>query len=194
MSQLQSLRQGKSCLPVGVAEVRVAAAHGKAVGFSNGRAGANFDRDVQVVDHVANQQLLLIVLLPEEGDVRQDHVEQLQDNRSDASEMAGAVSAFQRCRAPGNFYERGVFRRVDGVGVRVENQIDSRIPAFSQVVFERPRIFRQVFVWSKLSRVHENRNNDEIGLLSGCFDQRDVSIVQRAHCWHAADFFSGSAG
>ena len=128
-------------MPVRVAEVCVAAAHREAVGFSDGRAGADFDGNVQVVDHVSNQQLLLVVLLPEEGDVRKDHVKQLQDDRRDAAEMARSMRAFERRRAPGDFDERSVGCRVDGVSIRVKDEVDSCGFAFSQVVFEWSRIF-----------------------------------------------------
>ena len=59
--------------------------------------------------------------------------------------------------------------------------VDAEIFERFAVSVERARIFFEIFGWSKLFRVHENRNDDRRALLLRCAHQRKMAFMQRAH-------------
>ena len=89
--------RGRPSALLGV-EVAVPAAHRQAVGLADRGDGPDVDRDVQVGDHPADHQELLIVLGPEEGEIRPDDPEQLQDDRRHPPEMPRPARPLQAPR------------------------------------------------------------------------------------------------
>ena len=77
-------------------EIAVAAAQRKAVWLPHRLAGDDFEGEVQVPGHPADDLKLLIILQPEVRAVRQSHVEQLGDDRSHPPEVSGTGGARMR--------------------------------------------------------------------------------------------------
>jgi hypothetical protein len=80
--------------------------------------------------------------------------------------------------------------RIDFVGCWGKDNICAGFFAACRVGIERSRIFVDIFGWAELCRINENAYDDEIGLLFGGFDKREMSIVQSAHRRYKADCFA----
>ena len=72
----------------------------QAVRIADGRHRADLDLEIEIADEPPDHGDLLRVLLPEVGALRADDVEELQANRRDAAEVAGAVVALEPARDP----------------------------------------------------------------------------------------------
>ena len=128
-------------LPLLGPQITVAAAHGQPVGLADGGLGHDLDGDVQVLDHPADEELLLIILLAEDREVGADDLEEGQDHGRDAPEMARPDRPLEHVREPGHLDERGgaAARVNDLLGGR-EDQVGPRPGAFLEVVAEGPGV------------------------------------------------------
>ncbi len=88
--------------PLRFAQVLVARTHGKTVRLAHGRCRDNPDRQAEVGRHVTNDKLLLVVLLPEHGDVRLDERKQACHDRRNAVEMPRPGRTAEILRQPGH--------------------------------------------------------------------------------------------
>jgi hypothetical protein len=61
------------------------------------------------------------------------------------------------------------------------------------VGFKGSRVLLEVLAGTKLQRVDKNRNNNEVGILSGLTNQRKVALVKRPHGWHKGNLEAGAA-
>ena len=86
-------------------QIAIAAAHRQSVRLANRRAGVNLDGQVQVFDHPADQELLLVVLLTEAGQIGPDDLEELENDGRHAPEMARPAGPFENVAKIGNFDE-----------------------------------------------------------------------------------------
>ena len=68
----------------------VAGRHREAVIFADGWMGDNFDAQIEIPDHAADDGELLKILFPEDRGIAAAQVEKLEDNRADAVEVARA--------------------------------------------------------------------------------------------------------
>ena len=63
-------------------------------------------RHVEVFDHASDQELLLVVFLTEDREVRADQLEQLENDRGDATKVARPARALEDVGKTGYFDER----------------------------------------------------------------------------------------
>ncbi len=71
-------------------ELAVAGGEGQTIGFTNGGVADDFDGDIEIADHAANEGKLLEVLVSEDGEVGLEDVEELEDDGENAIEVARA--------------------------------------------------------------------------------------------------------
>ena len=137
---------------------------------------------------------LLGVLLAEVGDVGSDHAQQLGHDRADPRKCAAPrTSPSKRSVTPRTSTEvanpAGYTSSADGANsksapARSASARSSRLAA---------GIALQVGALVELGRVDEQRDDDDVALLAGAFDQRQMTLVQRAHRRHEADRAPGAA-
>ena len=152
----------------------------------------DLDRLTESLDHPADEEQLLRVLLPEVGRGGTDHVEQAVDRREHAGEVArprGSLphvpdrTRVRRRQLDALRIELPFGRRPHQVGPQGLGQRD--IPRLV------PGVARQVLARRELPRVHEDRHDDHAPLGPGAADQRRVAVMQRSHRRHEADVGAG---
>src|SRR5712671_4512858 len=96
-------------------------------------------------------------------------------------------------RDPRDLHEGDLRRGIHVAGFGSEYQIHSFLRTQRRVILERPRITLIVFRGSKLKRVHEYTDNNEIAFRASALDQACVSGMQGAHRGHEADALAVAA-
>ncbi len=98
--------------------------------------------------------------------------------RDSALQAVGHAEHLDGGREPGG---------VDLLDRRGEEHIDAGLGGEAGVVLLPSRIFFQVCAFGELRRVDEQRDDDQIALLAGPLDERQMAGVQRAHRRHQPD-------
>src|SRR5258706_3847052 len=86
------------------------------------------------------------------------------------------------------------FGGVNFRGFGQKQSIDAGRGKLFAICFDASRIFREVFLWTKLFWIHEYRCNYRRAVLLRALHQRGVPDVQCAHGWHKADDAAFGAG
>ena len=89
--------------------------------------------------------------------------------------------------SPGHLDGGGEALGVHGARGRRVDHVDAGGGALRDVVVERPRIALEVVAPVELHRVHEDRDDDALGVASRHAHQLEVALVQRAHGGHERD-------
>jgi hypothetical protein len=134
--------------------------------------------------HVAQHQVLLVVLLAEDRRMRHDHVEQLQHHRGDAAEVPRAERAVEDVLQIGGLDHVGLRLGVDLLFVRREHHVYAGVPEFVAVGLKGARIALEIFLRRELQAVDENAHHRTRGLGFGDAYQFDMPLVQVAHGGH----------
>src|ERR1019366_78415 len=180
----QSGRAGALC----VAEVRVAARQREPAALANGRTDFDRRRNVEIAHETLDHERLLSVLLTEEGDLRPDDVEQLGHDRGDTVEVLGpAPRALERLAEPADDDAGRESLRGDLRARGREQQIDAGAPLELGVARLVARIGREVLTTGELRRVDKQRHHDGRAPPSRVPQQREMTVVQRAHRRDQAD-------
>src|SRR5262249_13706694 len=117
----------------------------------------------------------------EVGDLRTDHVEQLQHDRADTTEVPGSRGSFQHILESLDLHPGREALRINRLPNRGEDQVDALGPADFEIALKRPWVAREVLARTELRRVDEERQHDEARLTASGPDQADVPLVQRSH-------------
>ena len=94
--QLQAFPQDQGSPSGRGAKVAIPRTHGKTIRLPHDGTDHNLDRHVQVANHAADHQGLLIIFLPEISRVGPDDLKQLEHHGGHSTEMAAATLPFQR--------------------------------------------------------------------------------------------------
>ena len=180
---------------LGRLEATVAAGHGEAVCFSDGRAADDLGGEVEVIDEVLHDHELLVVLLAEEGGARVGEREELCHNGRHAGEVTGSRSALEDIgeRAWQDGGARTT-RREHLVLGRSKDDPDTRSLAAPEVLVEIARVGAEIAGVTELERVHEDRDGDKAASLPGGVDEGKVATVKRPHRRHEADRLAAGPG
>lgn len=169
---------------MGGSELAVAGGEGEAVGFPDGGVADDFDREIEVPDHAADESELLEVLVSEDGGVRADDVEELEDDGEDAIEVAGSGGSAEVGGEEGLGNEGGVVLFVERGGFGDEGDIGSFGRGEGEIVFERAGVGAEVLGAVELDGVDEDGNDDGAfrpHLLPGGAEKSEVTFVEGAH-------------
>ena len=173
--RLPTLRGGK---------ITVARTHGESVRLANCRTDLDSDRQIEIPNHVLDDTALLVVLLPEVGDIGRDQVEQLQHDGGHTAEMPGAADSFKRFRHIRWFDLCGELRGVDLFGVRYKDKVGGADSSASRSASSVPRIAGEVLVRTELGRIDENRDGGEGALAHAAPHETQVPVMQCPHGGH----------
>ena len=135
---------------------------GEPVRVADRRHDDELELEVEVGDHPPEHVDLLRVLLAVEREVRADDVEQLEADRRDAAEVAGAVLAFQRRAELGHVDPRLVAGRVHLGRGRGEDDVDPCLACDLEVARLVARVAVQVGRLAELRRVDEEAHHDRV--------------------------------
>ena len=190
----QSRQQRARLLALHRVEIAVARGHRQPVGLPHDRHALNLDAQVEVGDHLPDQRQLLVVLLAEVRAVGSHRVEQLEHDGQYPGEMRWPRGALQLgAQLSGDHGGAGAVR-IHVVGGRSECDLHTLGPQRVEVVVERARVRVEVLARPELQRVDEDRHHDDgTRHPAGGADQRQMSVVQRAHRGHQHDTASGRA-
>ena len=132
---------------------------------------------------MANHQLLLVVLLPENGDVRLDKCEQACNHCRYAVEVAGPRRAAEIPGQPGHGYHGGLVdtEGIDGVDIGRKQYVGLEFPEALRIELQGARVLFEVLTLAKLRGIHEHGHDDTFGMLAGKFYQAEVAGMQIAH-------------
>ena len=118
----------------------------------------------KISGHLANQKELLPVFLPENGKIRVEEMEELEDNGQDPFEVARSRgSAVKRSDGAGIDRYRGI-RRDNLFGAWQKEQIGSSFLEEGDVLFRGAGITCEIFGRTELERVHEDRDGNKSSL------------------------------
>jgi len=171
-----TLRGSQSGIPGG---------EGQAVLFSNGGMTDDFDRDIQVADHSADERKLLEVLVSENSEVRLDQVKELEDNRQDTIEVSRTARSAEIPGEQGLAEEDRVIRMVKGFFFRSEGDVDTFGFAELKIFYERLRIIGKVADLVELDRVDKDRDDHGAGgsdQLTGFAEECEMALMESSHC------------
>ncbi|KAI9163818.1 Glycerol-3-phosphate acyltransferase [Paramyrothecium foliicola] len=189
------------------AEVDVAGAEGDAVVVAAGGADDDVGGQYEVLDHAADDDGLLHVLLAEVDTLGLDNVEELHADGGDAAEEGGPARALEDLPHRRHGHERalavdllaGEAGRVHLGGGRREDGGDAAqvLPVIGQLAVQPGQhgrvgvpgdgIGAEILAGAELGRVDVYAHDDVVVLAGGGPDQREVALVQRAHGRHEAD-------
>src|SRR5207302_8959072 len=148
-------------------QIGVARRQRESVQLAHRRGDIDLEREVQVVDHAADEHRLLEVLAAEHGDVGLHQVKQLGHHGQHAGEVAGTGRALE---AVGHRTGVEAYPRIGGVhriGVGEKQALDAALGGELLVPLDVARIGREVFSRPELERIHENAHHDAYGPLPG---------------------------
>jgi hypothetical protein len=136
-----------------------------------------------------NDQLLLIVFLPEHGDIRLNEREQACHNRRYAVEMARPRRAAEIPGQPGNGHYSGFVdaEGIHGIDVRRKENIRVEILQPLSIALQCAWIICKVLAFAELRWIDEYCYDDAFRMLAGEFDEAQVTFVKVAHCRHKGD-------
>ncbi len=157
---------------------------GKAALFSNSGMADDFDRDIQVADHSSDQGKLLEVLVSENGKVRLDHVEELEDNRQDTIEVSRAARPAKVPGEQGLGEEDRVIGMVKSLFFRSKGDVDTFGFAELKILFEGLRVVGEVADAVELDRIDEDRDDHGAGgadQLTGFAEERKMPLMEGSH-------------
>lgn len=203
----QCLAQHNGSAASARAQVDVARAQRKAVGFPRGGADDNLGGHHKVLDHALDDDRLLDVLLAKVDAVRLDNVEELHADGGDAAEKgrpAGALEDLCHGRdgdeaALAVNFLAGEARRIHlGGRGRKDGRYAAEVCAVIGELAVQPGqgghvgvpgdgVGCQVLLDAELGRVHVDAHDDVVVLAGGGADEREVALVQGAHGGHEAD-------
>ena len=194
----RSQRAGQRRRPLALvgAQVAVPGAHREAVGLAHRGEHRDPNREVEVLDHPADHDRLLRVLLAEESDVGLHDVEQLGDDGGDALEVLRPPllrRSVQHVRQPRDGDRGRESPRVDLLHRRHKEEIDSLGRGNARIARLVVRIRVEVLPGAELGRVDEQRHDDRVAALASRADQRQMSPVERAHRGDDADLAAAAA-
>ena len=147
-------------------EVDVPRGHREPVRLADGRVCDDLGRQREVARHLANDQQLLGVLLPEVRPLGADEREQDRHDRGDTVEVARPGGTFE---GPGHVADmdgRVEARRVDLLDRRREDEVDALLGADRQVARLAARVLLEVRRVAELARVDEDRDDGRAVLLA----------------------------
>ena len=160
---------------------------------AHGGDADDIDRLVEVLDHLADDLELLVILLAEIGAVGADDVEQLGHDGGDAGKMAGSHFALE-LPAERDDVDRGLDpARIHVLDAGSEEDIDLALLQHGAVAGEVTRIFGEILVGAELQGIDEKRGHDHVVLRAGARDELHVTVMQVAHCGNEADGASGAS-
>jgi hypothetical protein len=174
------------------AQVLVARTHGESVRLAHGRRGDNPDRQAEVGRHVTNDQLLLIVFLPEHGDIRLNQGEKACHDRRNAVEMAGPGCAAEiPCQSGHGNHGRLVDTEgIHGIDVRREQHVRIELLQPLGIALQRAWILVEVLAEAELRGIDEYAHHDPLCMLACEFDEAQVTCMQITHCRYKRDVFA----
>jgi hypothetical protein len=162
-------------------EVNIAAGHGESVALSDGGHRDDFDFQLLIFHHAADDTELLRILLTEVRAAGADDAKETGDNGCDAAEVARTVLSFEavgeRTADFDPIIEAG---GVDFVGCRDEGNY--RMP-FRELAKQldiaggTSGVLIQVFAGAELGWVHENRDDDVVVLGKRAADEGKMAFV-----------------
>ena len=144
-------------------EIAVSRGEGEAVVLADGFAEHEPHRHVEIAHHASDHRALLRVLAAKDGEIRLHDVEQLEHNRGHAGEVSRPARAFQRL---GDASDADDGRRSWGIHFfRGWQKKQVRPLLFQQhaIALLIARIAREVFGRTELTRIDEDRDDDEVG-------------------------------
>lgn len=171
-------------------EVLVAGAEGDAIGVADGGDDGDFDRDVEVADHAADDVYLLGVFLAEVGGGGADEVEEFEDDGGDAAEMAGAGGAVAALGDSRFLDEGGVVGEIEIAGGK--DEVGAGLATEGEVVAAGAGVAGEIFLRTELDRVYVDADDDAPAFFPRAADEGEVAFVERAHGGDEADGFTGT--
>lgn len=168
-------------------ELAVSGGEGQAIGFPDGGVSDDFDGDIEIADHAANEGKLLEVLVPEDGELGLKDVEELEHDGQDAIEVARPGGSAKVLREERFGDEGGVIGGIQAWDLRGEDEVHAFFFAESEIVIDRLGVVLEVLGAVELNGIDENRNGDGSGgsdFFTGCSDELEVSFVESSHGGH----------
>src|SRR6185436_440754 len=158
--------------------------------------GADLDayRYVEVSYHAPDHERLLVVLLPEVGDVRRAHVEQLRNDRRDSAKVRASTASGCAAQHVGEALDLDRGReaiRVDLGRRRRKKQVDARLGRERRVTALVTGIAFEVLAGNELSRVHEQARDHEAAFGARTPHEAEMTFVQEAHRGYERDAVRG---
>lgn len=162
-------------------QATVAARQRQPVGLAYRRGPDDRDTEIEIENQPAHDGELLVVLLPEHGEIGFGRRQQLGHDRGNALEVSGSAPALHRrgkraghdaCVEPARVHRRHR---------RCVHEVHTRRPTGGEVVVDRRRIVVEVGRLAELQRIDEDRHDDGICERSGVFDEAEMATVQRTH-------------
>ncbi len=141
----------------------------------------------EVADHAPDHLDLLRVLLSEVRDVGPHDGEELQHDRRDAAEVAGAKASFEDRAELGDVDPGLEAGRVHLLRGGREDDVDARLLGELEVARLVSRVAAEINGSRELGRVHEEAHDDGVALGARGGEQREVAGMQRAHRGDEAD-------
>ena len=148
---------------------------------------------MQVPDHSADYEQLLIILLSENRGMRLDHVQQYVDHGGNAAKKAGALLPAQN-RTQFRHLDPGHALRTLGVHQSFrghEHHVALVVFKGLEVGVQRPGVGVEVLVFPELERIDEYGGDDAVARLPGPFHQGQVPLVKITHGRHEDDPLAG---
>jgi outer membrane protein TolC len=173
--------RGKRLLLLLVGQECVTAAQRQAIIVTNRRYRDHLHIKAEVVDHVFEDDELLGVLPPEEGEVRLHNVHQLKYDRRYATEMSGAEFPLQLGGEEGDIGRRKEPRGVHLIFGWLKEVGNARIAGEFLVLIRSAWVALQVLWIIELHRIDKGSQHDMVALSLGLEDQSLVTLVQRPH-------------
>ena len=155
---------------------------------------------VQVFHHSFDDRRLLEILLTEHGDVGLHKVEQLGDDRCDAAKVCRARVSFHSA-SECFFHHIGRISADGFAGIHLgivgeENDIDTVVPAQFFVIIQITGISGKVLVWSELSWVYVDADNDDpvwTDHPASPPNETEMAVVEITHGRYETNLLSGPA-
>src|SRR5882724_7227872 len=186
--------QGERPLALVRIQIGVARAHGKAVELADDWADHNLYRKIQVAHHAADDRGLGGILLPEEGYIGLDDVEEFGDHSGHAAKVAGTRASVEPF-AQAFDDDPGCFAL--GIHLFSRGREQNGNTLFFQklaVAFVRPGILGEVFVRAELRRVDEERHSYGVTPGLGRTYQRKMTFMQSAHGGYESEALAVCSG
>ena len=165
-------------------KLAIAGGEGEAVGFPNGGMTDDFNGDIEIPNHASNEGELLEVFVTEDGEVRLEDVEKLEDNGEDTIEVTGAGGSAKVFGEEGLGDEGGVVGGVEAGNPGNEGEVDPFFFAEGEIFLEWLGVIFKVFGAVELDGVDEDGDGDgSFGpdLLAGGSNELEVAFVESSH-------------
>ena len=132
---------------------------------------------------------MLVIFTSEVGKIRLNDAEQFCDHGGHTHKMAGAAGTFEQSRQSWNFNGCKVFTTMgvhDLIGGE-EDRFYTHRPAQFEVAFKGSRIFPEVFLRPKLSRIDINRDSHSSTFAGRHTHQFRMAFVKCPHGWNKSE-------